>query len=411
MVDPTVQSEGAATSSQPVKAPQPAPTKKAKKKGKKPEQEKTRKKRTARPYPASSFEHALVLAQEIVKHAPEGKIRRLTFLKLTDRSSTSSSTTMLITNSGKYEMTNGGYNAEWLEVTPTGIVAVGTENTQERLHARFQLAIEGVAPFKALYEEYRGKKIPSHEVMKDFLSADKSVEDLAECLDTFIVNTKFLGLLQTIAGSETLIPIDHLLEELKCAPSQSPASFPAVAGDASRNPSSTNVSTPSGEWGDVCFYISPIGEETSEQRLHSDLFLNHLVEPALAEFGLKVVRADLIGESGMITSQILEHILKARLVIADLSFQNPNVFYELAIRHACKLPIVQIIRKIDRIPFDVDQVRTIQIDNSGIYALIPKLETYRSEIATHVRQVLANADSVLNPLTVFCPGFHVSIPK
>jgi hypothetical protein len=157
--------------------------------------------------------------------------------------------------------------------------------------------------------------------------------------------------------------------------------------------------------------MSPIGEDTSEQRQHSDLFLNHLVEPALQEFGLKVVRADLIGESGMITSQILEHILKAKLVIADLSFQNPNVFYELAIRHACRLPIVQIIRKSDKIPFDVDQVRTIQIDNSGIYALIPKLETYRSEIATHVRQALASSENVINPLTLFCPGFEVSLPK
>lgn len=54
-------------------------------------------------------------SQEIVKHAPEGKIRRLTFLKLTDRSATSSSTTMLITNSGKYEITKGDYNAHLVE--------------------------------------------------------------------------------------------------------------------------------------------------------------------------------------------------------------------------------------------------------------------------------------------------------
>jgi hypothetical protein len=58
----------------------------------------------------------------------------------------------------------------------------------------------------------------------------------------------------------------------------------------------------------------------------------------------------------------------------------------------------------------VDQVRTIQIDNSGIYTLVPKLLTYRSEIATHVRQALANTD-VSNPLTLFCPGFHISLPK
>ena len=111
------------------------------------------------------------------------------------------------------------------------------------------------------------------------------------------------------------------------------------------------------DWSKICFYITPIGEEDSEERRHSDLFLNSIVEPALEEFDLKVVRADQIGKPGMITSQVIEHVLKSRLVIADLSFHNPNVFYELCLRHVCRLPTVQIIRKADRIPFDLDQFR------------------------------------------------------
>lgn len=368
-----------------------------------------RRKRTTRPYPASSFEEALALAQEILKHAPDGKIRRLTFLKLVDRSATSSATHMLITNSSKYGITKGSYVAEWLEVTELGKLAAASDiPARAQLKARFSLAVEGIAPFKALYEEHKSKRLPSHEVMKDFLhNADSTVDNLGECIDLFIVNAKFLGLLQTIAGSETLIPVEHVMDELK------PERIIGANGRLALTvapPPVDGGSDPSGDWESVCFYISPIGEEGSEERQHSDLFLNHLVEPALREFNLRVVRADAIGQSGMITSQILEHILKARLVIADLSFQNPNVFYELALRHACKLPIVQIIRKSERIPFDVDQVRTVQIDNDGIYALVPRLETYRSEIATHVRQALANAESVTNPLTVFCPGLLVSMP-
>lgn len=369
---------------------------------------KSKRKRTSRPYPASSLEEALTLGQEILKHAPDGKIRRLTFLKLTDRSATSSATHMLITNSGKYDITKGSYAAEWLEMTPDGKLAAGPDTSARlQLQSRFRLGIEGIPPFRALYEEYKGKKLPSHEVLKDFLqAADPAVDNLSECIDLFIVNAKFLGLLQTIAGSETLIPVEHVLDELK-ADRTSAGTMTLIT--ASSTPDS-GQSPAAGDWGSVCFYISPIGEEDSEQRQHSDLFLNHLVEPALREFNLRIVRADQIGESGMISSQILEHILKSRLVIADLSFQNPNVFYELALRHACKLPIVQIIRKSDKIPFDVDQVRTVQVDNSGIYSLVPRLETYRSEIATHVRQTLSNAESVTNPLTVFCPGLLVSLP-
>jgi hypothetical protein len=252
--------------------------------------------------------------------------------------------------------------------------------------------------------------LPAQAVIKDFLqSAKVDVDNFDECIDTFIVNAKFLGLLRTIAGSEVLIPIDQAVEE-------SPAA-PLAATDAA-----TTTITPAGtgkeitgsdatDWTTACFYISPIGKEGSDERKHSDLFLNSIVEPALKEFGLRVVRADKIGAAGMITAQILEHILKSKLVIVDLSFHNPNAFYELAIRHACKLPIVQIIRKADAIPFDVNQIRTIPIDNTDIYALVPRLETYKSEVATYVRQALANPDSVSNPLTVFCPGFQISLPK
>jgi hypothetical protein len=313
---------------------------------------------------------------------------------------------MLITTSGKYKLTKGSYAAEWLQVTPDGVVAVGPDaQPRDRLQARFRLAIEGVAPFKLLYDEYNRKRLPAHAVIKDFLATSMSdIENLDECIDLFVVNAKFLGLLQTIAGSATLLPIEQVLEELtQGAPATDVATLAIVAdGQTPRQPQEN--------WANICFYISPIGEEDSEQRQRSDLFLNHLVEPALREFGLKVVRADKIGESGMITSQILEHILRGRLVIVDLSFGNPNVFYELCVRHAAKLPIVQLIRKQDKIPFDVDQVRTIPIDTLGIYALVPQLETYRSEIATQVRQSLANPENVSNPLTVFCPGFQVCLP-
>src|SRR5207245_462681 len=95
---------------------------------------------------------------------------------------------------------------------------------------------------------------------------------------------------------------------------------------------------PARDWSKICFYVTPIGEPESEQRRHADLFLSALVEPAMAEFGLKVVRADQIGKPGMITAQVLEHVVRSKLVIADLSFHNPNVFYELSVRHTCHLP-------------------------------------------------------------------------
>ena len=83
--------------------------------------------RVARPYPASSFEEALKLAEAIQKIAPGGKVRRLTLCEQMKISPTSSSTLMLITNSGKYGITKGSYVAEWLELTPDGKLASGSD--------------------------------------------------------------------------------------------------------------------------------------------------------------------------------------------------------------------------------------------------------------------------------------------
>jgi hypothetical protein len=321
---------------------------------------------------------------------------------------------MLITNSGKYRITNGSYAAEWLELTELGARAsVPGAVTRDKIQAQFQLAIEGVKPFNILYNEYVGKKLPGQDVMKDVLSDRHLPEDvLQECVDTFIVNLKDLGLLQTIAGSETVFSIEQTLEQVpeaatgEAAPVRPPAGAPALAAQAGPKLAPAAEKT---DWSRLCFVITPIGEEGSDERKHADLFLNSLIEPALSEFKLKVVRADKIGAAGMITSQVLEHVIRARLVIVDLSFHNPNAFYEMAVRHACALPAVQITRKRDSPPFDVNQMRTVIIDTSDIYTLVPKLGTYRSEIATQVRAALTD-ETTGNPITVFLPGVRVTVP-
>lgn len=362
--------------------------------------------RTARPYPASSFNDALPLGEAIMRYAAGDKVRRLTLLQQMDKSPTSSATKMMITNSGKYGITKGSYAAEHLELTDKGRVVVDpAKHARERRRAAFDLAIEGVTPFKLLYEQYRDKRLPEREVMKDVLrDSTVDVPDPDECVDTFTVNVKELDLLRTIGGAETLVSIEQVLDELpkddtKPLAAKSPLTPEVVKKVA------TGQDTP-GDWQKVCFYITPIGGEDSEQRKHSDLFMSSLVQPALSELGLTVVRADQIGEPGMITSQILEYLKRSRLAIADLSYLNPNVFYEVALRHALRLPVVQLIRKADRLPFDVNQTRTLTFDTTDIYTLVPKLQTYRSEIANQARKALEDPESVGNPVSVFYPDFY-----
>jgi len=367
--------------------------------------------RASRPYPASSFTEALPLAEAIHRYASGQRVRRLTLLKQMDKSPTSSSTHMLITNSGKYGITTGSYAAEWLSLTDIGTLASSPGPlTKRKFKAQSQLAIEGIKPFNALYTEYRGKKLPSHDVMKDLLRDHKIPDELLqECVDTFVVNAKDMNLIQTIAGSETLLPADQVLDELPEEQIPEAEAIPEVSFPPVQAEAGPAVRPAKSDWSRICFVITAIGEEGSDQRKHSDLMLNALIEPALKEFNLGVIRADKIGSAGMITSQVLEHVMRSRLAIVDLSFHNPNAFYEMAIRHACGLPVVQITRKSDKPPFDVNQVRTVIIDTTDVYTLVPKLETYRSEIATQVRAALAD-EKTGNPITVFFPGVKVTIP-
>jgi hypothetical protein len=313
-------------------------------------------------------------------------------------------------NANKYGLIKGSYNAEQLELTADGARSVDEEiPKREQMKARINLAINGIEPFQRLYDRFASSKLPARAALVDAIKEFEIPQEFAEeAVDTFVVNLQFVGLLQTLSGAERIVTIDHLLDTLPSSSLNGAISIRSLAPTV-QQASTAIVTAAHAQFETSCFYITPIGEESSEHRKHSDLFLGSIVEPALENLGLKVVRADAIDKPGTITRQIIEYLLRSRLVIADLSFHNPNVFYELAIRHAARLPVVQIIRLADRVPFDLNQVRTIRIDTSDIYALVPRIDTYRAEIANQVRRALDDPDSVDNPITTFYPDFRMQI--
>lgn len=146
----------------------------------------------------------------------------------------------------------------------------------------------------------------------------------------------------------------------------------------------------------ICFVISPIGEEGSETRERSDQILKHIITEPVKQLGYEVIRADKISEPGIITTQIIEYIVSAELVVADLTERNPNVFYELAVRHAVRKPLVQMIRKGDAIPFDVAATRIIQFDLHNL----DSVATAKEEIASQVKSIETGSNEIHNPISV-----------
>jgi hypothetical protein len=146
-----------------------------------------------------------------------------------------------------------------------------------------------------------------------------------------------------------------------------------------------------------CFIISPIGDEASEIRKRADQVLRHILTPAAEACGYDPIRADKISEPGMITSQVIQHIVDDPLVIADLTGMNPNVFYELAIRHAIRKPLVQIVNKGEKIPFDVAGMRTIPVDHHDL----DSVDEAKAEIQKQIKAVEGKKpEQIESPISV-----------
>jgi len=124
------------------------------------------------------------------------------------------------------------------------------------------------------------------------------------------------------------------------------------------------------------FIIAPIGSDESSTRIRLDKLQKYIVEPSCEKFGYVCERADQLPRAGTITTHIIECLMEYELVIADLSDLNPNVFYELAIRHAVNKPVILIAEKGTKIPFDISHERVI-------YYSTDVEDSYKAQVMLH----------------------------
>lgn len=162
--------------------------------------------------------------------------------------------------------------------------------------------------------------------------------------------------------------------------------------------------------GKICFIVSPIGDELASlgtvERANYEQSIAmwaKVFQPACEAFGLTAVRADKIADPGDIPDQIFAYLRDSDVVIADLSGANPNVMYELGLRHSREAITLQVGEN-ERLPFDVTTIRTIKFnrDEAGLIDL-------RNRLVESLRAALTLGKTELRATAVFANGSRPDI--
>ena len=110
---------------------------------------------------------------------------------------------------------------------------------------------------------------------------------------------------------------------------------------------------------------------------------NDVIIPVAEKKGFEVIRADEFYSSTPILNDIIRSIKESSVIIADITPDNPNVFYEIGYAHAIKKPTILICdRTREKLPFDVSSFRTLFYSNSisGKSKIENSLEKYLENI-------------------------------
>lgn len=132
------------------------------------------------------------------------------------------------------------------------------------------------------------------------------------------------------------------------------------------------------------FVIMPIKKLGTPEYEHYRALFDGVIAPTIADFGFSVKRADDYQSSGAITKDIILPLATADLVVADLTALNPNVFYELGVRHTLvRRGTIMIMDEAQSdLPFDIQAYRVIKFRGD-----IPGVNALRKELSSYVQQL------------------------
>ncbi|MFH0908379.1 MAG: hypothetical protein V1929_06430 [bacterium] len=136
---------------------------------------------------------------------------------------------------------------------------------------------------------------------------------------------------------------------------------------------------------DSCFVMQPFAAPLGD-------YFEKIFKPAIEKAGLQPVRADAeIFGTGKIMDQVWRGINSAKVLVAELTSRNPNVFYELGLAHALKKPVVLVSSNEADVPFDLHHIRVIYYDVTDPFWGIKLIE----KVAENILSALKNPEEAI----------------
>jgi hypothetical protein len=211
----------------------------------------------------------------------------------------------------------------------------------QELHA-LRLAVSKAPQIGDVYNHYRGENLPDAKFLANTLTETFHIppEKVDDFLKVFMATLANSQLLEDRDGKQRVVDFS--------------------SGEGADKSSSERIKKLGKDVqigsDDKCFVVMPFSQP---QGTYYEL----IYEPAIKKVGLKAVRADNeIFGTGKIMDQIWRGINEAKVLVAELTTKNANVFYELGLAHAMKKPVVLVSANEKDVPFDLQHIRVIYYD-------------------------------------------------
>jgi hypothetical protein len=228
-----------------------------------------------------------------------------------------------------------------LRVTERAKKAIRPQNPRDQVDS-LREAVLAAPVVSEVYTHYRGENLPDSQFFDNALA------------DTFAIPTSSLSefkaiFIESLREAELLEEHGEKLRVLDV--SQQGLAGSETADTIKKLGRAVSISST-----DTCFVVMPFADPLGQ---HYSL----IYEPAIRKAGLRPVRADdEIFATGKIIDQVWSGINTAKVLVAELTSRNPNVFYELGLAHALQKPVVLISADENDVPFDVRHIRVIYYD-------------------------------------------------